>query len=179
MSTPPRSSVDSTPLALIAAVADNGVIGADGGMPWRLSTDMKRFRALTMGKPVVMGRKTFDGLGRPLAGRTNIVVTRGALLPEPAVTVRSLGEGLATATETARSTGADEVMIIGGGTIYAATISLAERLYITHVHATPAGDTVFPAIQSADFEEVSREEIPAGERDGHATTFVVYQRRKS
>ncbi|MGV8838690.1 MAG: dihydrofolate reductase [Bauldia sp.] len=178
MSAPPRDSGDSPRFALIAAVADNGVIGADGGMPWRLSTDMKRFRALTMGKPVVMGRKTYDSLGKPLAGRTNIVVTRGAALPEPVVTVGSLPAGLDAALATARSGGVDEVMIIGGGTIYAATISLADRLYITHVHAAPAGDTLLPPIQSTDFEEVSREETGAGPRDSHAATFVVYERRK-
>jgi len=179
MSTPPSEAVRSPALCLIAAVADNGVIGADGGMPWRLSTDMKRFRALTMGKPVLMGRKTHESLGKPLDGRTNIVVTRGAPVASPALTAAGLREGIETALETARRLAVDEVMVIGGGTIYAATISLADRLYITHVHAEPAGDTWFPDIQSSDFEVISREEIAPGPRDSHATTFVIYQRRKS
>lgn len=178
MSTPAREFVSSPRLALIAAVADNGVIGADGGMPWRLSTDMKRFKALTLGKPVIMGRKTYDSLGKPLDGRTNIVVTRGAPLGAPAVTVRDVKDAIDLGLTTAKESGVDEVMVIGGGTIYAATISPADRLYITHVHAMPLGDTVFPPIQSADFEVVSREETVAGPRDSHATTFVIYQRRK-
>lgn len=178
MSTPPREIARSPRLSLIAAVADNGIIGADGAMPWRLSTDMKRFKALTMGKPVVMGRKTYESLGKPLEGRTNIVVTRGAALGTPVVTVGSVRDAIDTARENARRLGIDEVMIIGGATLYAATISLADTLYITHVHASPDGDTVFPSFQSSDFEEVSREETPSGQRDSHATTFVIYQRRK-
>ncbi len=178
MSTPPSEAARSPALCLFAAVADNGVIGADGGMPWRLSTDMKRFRAMTMGKPVLMGRKTYDSLGKPLEGRTNIVVTRGAPLAAPTLTARGVREGIEIALETARCLGVDEVMVIGGGTIYAATISLADRLYITHVHANPAGDTSFPAIQSADFEVLSSEETVPGPRDSHATTFVVYRRRR-
>jgi len=178
MSTPPSEIIRSPALCLIAAVADNGIIGADGGMPWRLSTDIKRFRALTMGKPVLMGRKTYASLGRPLEGRTNIVVTRGAPLASPALTAKGLQDGIETAREVARELAVDEVMVIGGGTIYAATISLAERLYITHVHAHPAGDTSFPDIQSADFEVISSEETSPGPRDSHATTFVIYQRRK-
>jgi dihydrofolate reductase len=178
MSTPPSETVRSPALCLIAAVADNGIIGADGGMPWRLSTDMKRFRALTMGKPVLMGRKTYASLGKPLEGRTNIVITRGAPLAPPVLTAKEVREGIETALEAARRLAADEVMVIGGGTIYAATISLADRLYITHVHAHPAGDVSFPAIQSADFEVISSEETSPGPRDSHATTFVVYRRRK-
>ncbi|MCW5715091.1 MAG: dihydrofolate reductase [Bauldia sp.] len=177
MSTPSRDIAHPPTLALIAAVADNGVIGADGGMPWRLSADMKRFRALTMGKPVVMGRKTYDSLGKPLEGRTNIVITRGALLAPPAITVPSVQAGLAAGYDEAKRRGVDEVMVLGGGTIYAATISLADRLYITHVHSSPDGDTWFPAIQSADFEVVSSEETAPGPRDSHAATFVIYQRR--
>lgn len=179
MSTLANETARSPALCLIAAVADNGVIGADGGMPWRLSTDMRRFRAMTMGKPVIMGRKTYASLGRPLDGRTNIVITRGSLPAALVVPVPSVADGLATANEEARRLGVDEVMVIGGGTIYAATISLADRLYITHVRANPVGDTSFPGIQSTDFEVVSSEETVSGPRDSHATTFVVYQRRKA
>ncbi len=167
-------------LSLIAAVADNGVIGNAGAIPWRLSTDMRRFKALTLGKPVIMGRKTAESLGTPLVERTNIVVTSTASNPliDPGfLCVTSVEEALHVADEAMEALGGDEVMIIGGGQIYAATIDRADRLYITHVKATVEGDTFFPAIDDGMWKATEREHVPAGDRDNFATEFVVYQRR--
>lgn len=164
-------------IALVAAVAANGVIGDGTGMPWRLSTDMRRFRALTMGKPVIVGRKTFETFGKPLAGRTNIVVTRQPdYQPSGVVVAASLDEALAGAADVAAATGVDEIMVAGGGEVYAAAIGRADRLYVTHVDAEPAGRTRFPPIAAAEWRVVSREAVPAGEKDTAATVFTVYDR---
>ena len=164
-------------LALIAAVAENGVIGAAGGMPWRLSSDLKRFRRLTMGKPVIMGRKTFRSIGKPLDGRDNIVVTRDARFAADGVTVaRSIDQALEYGAAAARRTGAGEVMVIGGGELYAATIDRADRLYITEVHAAPDGDTRFPAIDPGQWQQLLRERHLAGGKDSADFSFVDYAR---
>ncbi|MCR4267127.1 dihydrofolate reductase [Nitratireductor sp. ZSWI3] len=160
---------------LVVAVAENGVIGRVGGLPWRLSTDLKRFKALTLGKPIVMGRKTWESLGRPLPGRRNIVVTRRAdYEAEGAECVSSLAVAMALAG--AGRSDAD-VCVIGGGEIYREALPLADRLHVTHVHADIEGDTYFPPIDPETWEPVSREEVPAGEKDVYATSYVVYQRR--
>jgi dihydrofolate reductase len=164
-------------VSLIAAVAANGVIGDRGALPWRLSSDQKRFRRLTMGKPVVMGRKTFESIGKPLEGRDNIVVSRRPGFAADGVTVASgLAAALAVAATSARASGGDEIMVIGGGEVYAAALRLADRLYITHVDAKPGGDARFPTIDPAVWRVVSREQLPAGERDTAATAFAVYER---
>jgi len=164
-------------VALVVAVADNGVIGADGAMPWRLATDMKRFRALTVDKPVVMGRKTFASIGKPLAGRTNIVVTRQRdFAAEGVIVAASLEEALAAAAKVAAESGVAEIMVIGGGEIYALAMPHAGRLYVTHVHARPEGDATFPPIDPAHWQRSSSEDVPAGDRDTAATTFVTYER---
>jgi dihydrofolate reductase len=169
--------IDGRVIAIVAAVAENGVIGNGGAMPWRLSSDLRRFKALTLGKPVVMGRKTFDSIGKPLPGRTNVVVSRRAdYAAEGIVVVPDLETALRRAAAVA-STGADEVMVIGGGEIYRATIGRADRLYITHVEASPDGDVHFPTIDPATWTAVSSETVPRGEKDSAATTFVVYERR--
>jgi dihydrofolate reductase len=161
-------------LSIIAAVAENGVIGRDGDMPWKLSTDLKRFKALTTGKPVLMGRKTFASIGRPLPNRLNIVVTRdGAFAADGVTVVADLDAALAAAGE------AEEVMVIGGGEIYRAFIERAERLYITHVAATPDGDTHFPAIDPAQWSVVASEDVPSGPSDSAPSRFVTYARRGS
>ncbi len=167
-------------IVIHAAVADNNVIGREGGLPWRLSTDMKRFKAGTMGKPVVMGRKTWESFPkRPLPGRLNIVVTRDpAFRAAEAEVVRSLDDAFALARLRGRCmAGADEICVIGGGQIYAQAMPLADRLAITHVHASPDGDTFFPAIDPLIWTAVSSEDVPAGERDSHATCFTVYEKR--
>ena len=168
-------------VAIIVAIAENGVIGRDNGMPWRLSTDMRRFKALTMGKPIIMGRKTWESFPRrPLPGRLNIVISRDpAYRAEGAETVTSLDDALTLARAKARCmSGADEICIIGGGEIYRQAIDVADRLYVTHVLANPEGDTRFPPIDPATWEQVSVEDHPAGEKDSHATRFAIYARRE-
>lgn len=164
-------------VALVVAVAENGVIGRDNGLPWRLSSDLRRFKALTMGKPVVMGRKTWESIGRPLPGRDNIVVTRErAYRAKGARVAASLAEALMLARAAARAGGAGEIAVIGGGEIYREALPVADRLYVTHVAARPQGDTHFVPIDAAAWQPVSSEEIPAGEKDSHSALFVVYER---
>jgi dihydrofolate reductase len=166
-------------IVLIVAVADNGVIGADGAIPWRLKTDLQRFKALTTNKPVVMGRKTFLSLRRPLAGRTNIVMTRDASFRAAgAVVTTSLDQALAVAKGDALRRFATEIAVIGGAEIYAQWIDLAGRLEITEVHATPVGDTRFGPVDTTVWQEVARAENPSGPDDSVAFSYVTYIRRK-
>jgi dihydrofolate reductase len=157
---------------IFAAVSRNGIIGRDGDMPWRLSSDLKRFKAMTLGKPVVMGRKTYDSIGRPLPGRQTV--------DHPDVRMAgSLAEAIAAAEALARQKGEDEICIIGGGQIYAQAIGIADRMCITHVEADIEGDTSFPAIDPATWQGQEAVEVPAGEKDSHATRFIVYDRRQA
>lgn len=168
------------PVVIIAAVSTNGVIGRDGDMPWRLSTDLKRFKAMTVGKPVVLGRKTLESFGgKPLPGRPHVVVTRDRSYAVAGVeTTHSLGDALARAQAIAAESGADEVAVIGGGEIYAQAMAIADRLYLTHVDAVIAdGDTLFPDVDEAVFEIVQQTPVPAGEKDNFPTVFTVYHRR--
>lgn len=170
----------AVPVAIFVAVSRNNVIGRDGDMPWRLSTDLKRFKAMTLGKPMVVGRKTLDSFGgKPLPGRPHVVVTRNRdLSVEGVETAASLEQAIARAREIAAATGAEEVGILGGGEIYAKAIDLADRLYVTHVEADIAdGDTMFPAIDPTVYEKIEEIFVPAGERDSFATRFAVYSRR--
>ena len=167
-------------IAIYVAIAENGVIGSKGGLPWRLSTDLKRFKAGTMGKPIVMGRKTWESFPkRPLPGRLNIVVTRDkAYRAEGAETVSSLRDAIALAEIRGRCMAAvDEICVIGGGEIYAQALPLADRLHVTHVLASVDGDTVFPTIDPAVWRLASSEDVPPGEKDSHATRYAVYERR--
>lgn len=167
-------------IVLIVAVADNGVIGAGGGFPWRLKSDMQRFKALTIGKPVVMGRKTFQSLRRPLPGRTNIVVTRDAGFRSPgAVVTTSLSNARAIATGDALRRLATEIVVIGGAEIYAQSMDIADRLEITEVHARPEGDTRLAAIAPADWEEIARVRHPSGPDDSADFSYVTLIRRRS
>ena len=153
------------------------MIGAGGKLPWRLSTDMKRFRRLTLGKPVIMGRKTFATIGKALDRRSNIVVTRQAgFAADKVVVAPSLETAIGIAEECVVAEGGDEVMVIGGGEVYAMALRLADRLYITHVEAAPEGDARFPAIDPGTWQATAGERIPAGEKDSAATRFVVYDR---
>jgi dihydrofolate reductase len=166
-------------IVLIVAVADNGVIGARGALPWRLKSDLRRLKALTLGKPVVMGRKTFASIGRPLPGRTNIVVTRDANFRSPgAVVTTSFADARAVATGDALRRSAGEIAVIGGAEIYAQWLGIADRLEITEVHARPEGDTYFAAIDAADWQEVARVRNPAGPDDSADYSYVTYRRRK-
>jgi dihydrofolate reductase len=172
-----RAGVPQKPqIGLVAAVAINGVIGAEGGLPWRLPSDLKRFKAVTMGKPVIMGRKTHQSIGRPLPGRRNIVVTRSQAFAAAGVEVaHSLDEAIAMAG----NGDAAEVCVIGGGELYRQALPIADRLYITHVMAEPEGDTLFPPIHQEQWLPVSSEVIEAGENDSAQMRFVVYERTSS
>ena len=166
-------------IVIHVAIAANGVIGREGGLPWRLASDLKRFKADTMGKPVIMGRKTWEGLGRPLPGRLNLVVTRDPdFRGEGAEVAGSLDDAIRLAMVRARCmAGVDEICVIGGGQIYAQALPLADRLHITHVLAEIEGDTWFPPIDPGIWQPVQSLDVPAGERDSHATRHVVYERR--
>jgi len=167
-------------IVLIVAVADNGVIGAHGTIPWRLKRDQQRLKAMTMGKPVVMGRKTFMSLRRPLPGRTNIVVTRDMNFRSPgAVVTSSFADARAVATGDALRRFATEIAVIGGAEIYAQSMEYADRLEITEVHARPDGDTYFAAISTAVWQEVARVRNPATADDSADFSYVTYRRRKS
>ena len=165
-------------IVIIAAVAANGVVGRGGAMPWRLKSDLQHFRALTTGKPVVMGRKTWLSLAlKPLPARTNIVVTRDAGFTAPGVLVApSLEAALEAARGDALRRGVAEIMIIGGAEIYAQAMPRAHRLELTEIHARPAGDTQFPKIDPATWREASRSAQPAGPADEAAFDFVSYVR---
>jgi dihydrofolate reductase len=170
----------SPEIVLIVAVADNGVIGAHGAIPWRLKSDQARLKAMTMGKPIVMGRKTFMSLRRPLPGRTNIVVTRDAdFRARGAVVTTSFADARAIARGDALRRFATEIAVIGGAEIYAQWMDGADRLEITEVHARPEGDTRFAAIDASIWQEVARERHPAGPDDSADFSYVTYRRRKS
>jgi dihydrofolate reductase len=146
-------------------------------LPWRLSADLKRFRRLTMGKPLIMGRKTFQSIGGPLDGRDNIVITRNAgFRPPGAIAVPSLEAALTLAREYAELRGADEIMVIGGAEVYRALLPFADRIYLTRVHAAPEGDTLFPELAWENWREVSREPLPRGPGEEHAATLLVFDR---
>jgi dihydrofolate reductase len=166
-------------IVLIAAIAENGVIGRAGGMPWRLRSDMRHFRALTLGKPVVMGRKTYLSLSiKPLPGRTNIVVSRDAAFTLPgAIVAASLDAALEVGRGDALRRGADAIMVIGGADIYAQAMPLAQRLEITRVHLTADGDATFPAIDPSVWQETRRVEHPPADGDDFAFAVVQYQRQ--
>ncbi len=163
----------SMKVSIIVAVAENGVIGRDNDLPWRLSADLKRFKALTMGHHLLMGRKTFESIGRPLPGREMIVLSRAdPVLPDGVHLSRTVEEGI----KRARSYGEDELFVAGGASIYAATLPLASRMYLTWVRADVEGDVRFPELDLTVWTEVSREEVEAGEANEHPTAFCIYER---
>ncbi len=158
-------------ISLVVAAADNQVIGRGNELPWRLPADMQHFRAVTMGHPILMGRKTFESIGTALPGRRNIVLSRGAPIPVPDVeTVASLEAALALC-------GDAEIMVIGGAQIYASVLPLAQRIYLTQVHAQPEGDAWFPVLDLAQWQEVAREARPADARNAFDLSFVTLERR--
>jgi dihydrofolate reductase len=164
-------------LVLVAAVADNGVIGRAGALPWRLKSDLEHFRALTLGHPIVMGRKTYQSIGRPLPGRTNMVVSRDRGFAAAGVlAAETLEAAMMAARGDALRRGVDAIMVIGGADIYAQAMPLASRLEITRVHASPEGDTRFPEIDGRRWRETARTDVPAGPQDDAAITFVSYER---
>jgi dihydrofolate reductase len=164
-------------IVFVVAVAENGVIGAAGGIPWRVKSDMKRFRALTIGKPVVMGRKTLLSMPRPLPGRTNIVMTRDADFRArgAVVTTKSANAELVARGDALRR-GVDEIAVIGGAEIYREWLDRADRLEVTEVHARPQGDTTFE-IDVTQWQETARARHPAGPDDSADFSYVTYRRR--
>jgi dihydrofolate reductase len=158
-------------LSIIVAVADNGVIGSGNQLPWRLPDDLKRFKALSLGKPIVMGRKTFDSIGRPLPGRLNIVISRQPGLQIAGCSVvTSLDEAIAAAQPV------PEIVIIGGADIYRQILPRVQTIHLTRVHAEIAGDVVFPKLNEQEWREVAKEYHPADDRHAHAFTFSTLER---
>jgi dihydrofolate reductase len=161
-------------LALVVAVADNGVIGRGGALPWHLPDDLKYFKAVTLGKPVVMGRRTFESIGRPLPGRRNLVLSSGPAIAVPGIeTVATLQEALQ------RCADAEEVCVIGGAALFAAALPLAQVIHLTRVHATIDGDVEFPAVRWEEWRETARSEHPADERHAHAMSFLTLAKTMS
>ncbi|MGE0812923.1 MAG: dihydrofolate reductase [Vicinamibacterales bacterium] len=161
-------------VTLVVAAAEGGVIGKDGAIPWHLPADLAHFKRVTMGKPIVMGRKTFQSIGRALPGRLNVVVTRDrAFRAEGVVVTHSLDEALAACGD------APEVMVIGGAEIYAAALPRAGRIHFTRVHAVVDGDTRFPALDASAWQESAREERTADARNPYPLTFLTLERRAS
>ena len=160
-------------VSLIVAVSENGVIGKDGGLPWRLPADLKHFKSTTMGHHLIIGRRTWDEVGRPLPGRTMVVVTRSrTFAPEGAIVVHSMEEALEAAS------GDDEAFIGGGAFIYRLALArdLVDRIYLTRIHADVEGDTVFPDVDFDDWELVSEERHEADEKNEFPCSFLVYER---
>jgi len=165
-------------VVLVVAAARNGVIGANGTLPWRMPSDLKLFRRLTIGKPIIMGRKTFAAIGKPLDQRRNIVMTRDASFSAAGVDVAGdLEAALARGGEAAEVMGADEIAVIGGAEIYRQTLPMADRVYLTHVDAAPEGDAVFPDL-GPEWRLVERQALVQGPRDDHAGELRIYDRSR-
>ena len=169
--------MSTLPLTIVVAVAENGVIGRDNDLPWRLKTDLARFKRLTMGKPLIMGRRNWDAIGRPLPGRRTIVLTRNAGFQAAGATVAHSWEAAkALAEQAAREMGAPEVIVAGGAEIYRLALPETQRLRLTRVHVAAPGDVVFPPYDRSLFRESFREEHPAGPDDEHPFTFLDLER---
>lgn len=164
-------------LSIIVAQAQNRVIGINNNLPWHLPEDLRYFKQVTMGKPIIMGRKTFDSIGRPLPGRTNIVITRdGSYQPEGVKVVNSLEGARELAESICTIDGCDEAMVIGGAQIYEQALSLADRLYLTQVHADVNGDAWFPEFHPGDWMEMGRDDFAASGHNPYDYSFIVLQR---
>jgi dihydrofolate reductase len=167
-------SVSGPLISLIVAMAQNGVIGRDNSLPWRLPEDLKRFRAFTLGKPILMGRKTFDSIGRPLPGRTNLVLTRDrSWFAAGVIVVHSVEEALAQAGAS------EELVAIGGAEIYRLVLPFARRIYLTHVHADVPGDIYFPDFDPTQWADVECSTHPADDEHAYPITFVTLERRNA
>lgn len=166
-------------LSLIVAMARNRIIGREGGLPWQIPADLKQFKAVTMGKPMIMGRKTFVSIGRPLPGRANIVVTRRMdFQAEGTIVAHDFDDARRKAAAVAQADGVEEIMVIGGAEIYSIALPVADRLYLTEVELDADGDTLFPAFDSADWHESDRVDCPPeGETPGYA--FVVLDKQRA
>ncbi|MBU1307722.1 MAG: dihydrofolate reductase [Alphaproteobacteria bacterium] len=170
----------SIAISMIVGVAANGVIGSDQTIPWRIPSDMQFFRRTTMGKPIIMGRKQFETVGKPLPGRSNIVVTRQpGYQPDGVLVVSSLDAAVERARSIAAADGVGEIMVIGGGEIYAQMLGRADRLYVSHIALSPEGDVRFPAIDPAVWQVVDTPEIEPSPKDEAAYRVNVYARREA
>jgi len=166
-------------ISLIAAVAENGIIGNEGEMPWRLSEDLKWFKKNTLGKPVLMGRKTFESIGRALPGRLNVVISRTEKIcshADDVIFVPSIEVAIEAASLHAANNGGEEICIIGGGEIYAQTLGLASRLYLTRVMAKPQGDTLFPELDSRDWSITRQGVVPLDAKNTHTCEFFIFDK---
>lgn len=164
-------------VVLVAAIGENGVIGREGQLPWRLKSDLQHFKRITINKPVIMGRKTYESIGKLLKDRTNIVMTRDLGLVAPgAVLATSLDAAFAYARDDASKRGVDEVMVIGGSDVFDVTMGFADRLEITRVHASPKGDVMFPPIDPQMWRETRRERHPRGPGDDTDFTVLTFVR---
>jgi dihydrofolate reductase len=166
------------PLVIVVAAAENGVIGRANRLIWRLKTDLRRYRDLTWGKPMIMGRKTYESIGRPLPGRETVVLTRDpAFSAEGVHVVHAWGEAVAKGEDLAARMGADAVSVVGGAEIYRLALPDTQRIHLTEVHTLPEGDTLFPAFDRTAFRETGRVPHPAGPDDEHPFTFIDLERR--
>lgn len=166
-------------LALIVAQSENRVIGRNNALPWHLSEDLKYFKAVTMGKVIIMGRKTYESIGRPLPGRTNIVVTRDpSYLADGVTVVFSLQQAIEQAAAISEVNGAEEALVIGGSELYAQALPLTQRLYLTQVHHQVDGDAYFPEIDSAQWQQTSRQDFEAVEPNPYRYSFIVLDRNE-
>lgn len=166
------------PLVAIVAAAENDVIGRDNDLPWRIRTDLRRFRALTMGRPVIVGRRNWDAIGRPLPGREIVVMTRDpAFAAQGAHVAHDWAGAKRLAGDLAAALGADAIVVGGGAEIYRLAMPELARLHLTRVHARPPGDVLFPPFDESAFRETFRERHPAGDGDEHPFTFVDLVRR--
>lgn len=165
-------------LSIIVAVAENNVIGRGNTLPWHVPEDLKSFKKITMGKPIVMGRKTYESIGRPLPGRTNIVITRNPEWQAEGVsTVASLAEALALAEQRCVIDGMDELFVIGGEQIYRLAMASAQRIYMTRVHTNVEGDAYFPELSASEWQQVANQ--PASEAAEVDYAFLVFERQSS
>lgn len=169
----------SPPLALVVAVAENGVIGKENGLPWHISSDLKRFRARTMGKPLLMGRKTFESIGRPLPGRETILISRDPFFTPPSGVhhAQTIGAALALAAARAEAMKAEEIIIAGGSEIFAALLDRIDRMYVTFIATAPEGDVFFPPVDWSNWQEIHREDHLPQKGDDAAFSFVDFVRR--
>lgn len=173
-----RLSTHPVTASMIVAAARNGTIGRDNALPWRIADDLRYFRRITMGKPVIMGRRTFDSIGRPLPGRDNIVVSRNPEFAAAGVRVaQGVEEAFTLAAASARSSGAGELLLLGGAQLYAEAMGKIQRIYLTRVHADIAGDSHLPSLDDREWREISREDYPADSRNDFPYSFIVLERK--
>jgi dihydrofolate reductase len=166
-----------TILSMIVATADNNIIGKDNDMPWHLPADLAYFKKVTLGKPIIMGRKTFESIGRPLPGRRNIVISRDESYQAEGIdSVTSVEQALALVDGSDGNDGAEEIMVIGGGAIYAHCLPKADRLYITHIKAAIDGDTQFPNYDDGSWKKTASDVRDSDEKNVHQLDFCVYEK---